>query len=316
MQGGDSDQSRAVFPIWQRVAGINYLPKYDAVILDERTVEDVAGEHFGLKVSEGGLRYQLRNLFDPKRGKGLLGGHGAYAIDAMEDIEQLSGRIDRFFSRVVRWQQQNGRSNGRVDQPKWIENDISPKLRDLSLHLKAMLTHIESEEEMSEITAQAEKVANLGQMLEVIVNQSLEDSVYWIEITQRGTQKISLHAAPINIGLGLKKHLFEKIKSVVMTSATLCTSNTKQQKEQSGFSYIKSRLGIEKAKTLQLGSPFDYQKQATLFVESELPEPNDPMFVPRACERIVHYQKMTAGGAFVLFTSYGMLIGMNGLPTR
>ena len=45
-----------------RAAGINYLPKYDAVILDEaHTVEDVAGEHFGLKVSEGGLRYQLRN---------------------------------------------------------------------------------------------------------------------------------------------------------------------------------------------------------------------------------------------------------------
>ncbi len=552
-----------------RMAGINYLPKYDAVILDEaHTVEDVAGEHFGLKVSEGGLRYQLRNLFDPKRGKGLLSGHGSYAIDAMEDIEQLSGRIDRFFSRVVRWQQQNGRSNGRVDQPKWIENDISPKLRDLSLHLKAMLTHIDSEEEMSEVTAQAEKVANLGQMLEVIVSQSLEDAVYWIEITQRGTQKISLHAAPINIGAGLKKHLFEKTRSVVLTSATLCTSasnsnahgrgahatksaevlprgtgaspvasftdvvqkregaylphwtkegavygitfhlgdslpkqvlddlkaereafrqlpaemhrqptehelnrltelqsakvekflnaghgachlrderiaqaivdtlkkfdgsrytllawcvmpnhvhlvlqprsfwtlpqimhtlkswtakeanrllgrggsfwqseyydhivrdenelihcvdyvwsnpdkaclgnwswrwkdeertvaminGSAESNEDHGrgahatvsagrapsgtgaspvilkkavgdsFAYIKSRLGIENA--------FDYQKQATLFVESDLPEPNDPLFVGRACERIVHYLKMTAGGAFVLFTSYGML---------
>jgi Rad3-related DNA helicase/REP element-mobilizing transposase RayT len=531
-----------------RAAGINYLPKYDAVILDEaHTVEDVAGEHFGLKVSEGGLRYQLRNLFDPRRGKGLLSGHGAYAIDAMEDIEELSGRIDRFFSGVVRWQQQNGRSNGRVDQPHWIENDITPKLRDLSLHLKAMLTHIESEEEMSELTAQAEKVAALGQMLEVILSQSLEETVYWIEITQRGTQKISLHAAPINIGAGLKKHLFEKVKSVVLTSATLCTScnrttgilpvsaarttgilpvpnsgglkvrqgarlphwtqqgsvyhvtfhladslpqrvlrewceerkeieeravamkrplspsekqrlaelhserieshldqghgecwlkdhtiaeivfnalshfdgqryqliarcvmpnhvhvivqpragwtlprivhswksftaneanrklqrsgefwqveyydrlirderelsncvahvlgnpqkanlkdwkwvgksdevihssmdgavgngqdarGTNQPKGLDGFSYIKSRLGIEKARTIQLGSPFDYRKQATLYVESDLPEPNDPLFVARACERIVHYLKMTAGGAFVLFTSYGML---------
>jgi len=292
-----------------RAAGINYLPKYDAVILDEaHTVEDVAGEHFGLKVSESGLRYQLRNLYDPKRGKGLLSGHGAYAIDAMEDIEDLSGRIDRFFSRVVRWQQQNGRSNGRVDQPHWIENDISPKLRDLSLHLKAMLTHIESEEEMSEVTAQAEKVANLGQMLEVIVSQSLEETVHWIEITQRGTQKISLHAAPINIGAGLKKHLFDKVKSVVLTSATLCTGNNKDRRQPGeGFTYIKSRLGIDKAKTLQLGSPFDYRKQATLLVESDLPEPNDPLFVARACERIVHYLKMTAGGAFVLFTSYGML---------
>src|SRR5258706_12443179 len=90
-----------------------------------------------------------------------------------------------------------------------------------------MMTHIDAEEEMSELTAQAEKVANVGQMLEVIVSQSLEDSVYWIEITQRGTQKISLHAAPINIGAGLKKHLFEKTKRVIMTSATLCTSAAK-----------------------------------------------------------------------------------------
>jgi ATP-dependent DNA helicase DinG len=292
-----------------RMAGINYLPKYDAVILDEaHTVEDVAGEHFGLKVSEGGLRYQLRNLFDPRKGKGLLNGHGAYAIDAMEDIEDLSGRIDRFFSRVLRWQQQNGRSNGRVNEPHWVQNDISPKLRDLSLHLKAMLTHVKSEEETSEIIAQAERVANLGQMLEVILSQSMDETVYWIEVTQRGTQKISLHAAPINIGAGLKKHLFEKVKSVVLTSATLCTGNKSASNSKAdGFSYIKSRLGIEKARTLLLGSPFDYSKQATLFVESDLPEPNDPMFVKRACERIVHYLKMTAGGAFVLFTSYGML---------
>ncbi|CAA9393611.1 MAG: DinG family ATP-dependent helicase YoaA, partial [uncultured Phycisphaerae bacterium] len=33
-----------------RAAGVNYLPKYDAVILDEaHTVEDVAGQHFGLE---------------------------------------------------------------------------------------------------------------------------------------------------------------------------------------------------------------------------------------------------------------------------
>jgi ATP-dependent DNA helicase DinG len=111
----------------------------------------------------------------------------------------------------------------------------------------------------------------------------------------------------------LKKHLFEKVKSVVLTSATLCTgaANSTRPGGSTGrgesFTYIKSRLGIENARTLQLGSPFDYHKQATLYVESDLPEPNDPLFVSRACERIVHYLKMTAGGAFVLFTSYGML---------
>jgi len=56
-------------------------------------------------------------------------------------------------------------------------------------------------------------------------------------------------------------------------------------------------------------SPFDYASQATLYVEVDLPEPGDVLrFMPIACEKIVHYLEQTNGGAFVLFTSYAMLI--------
>jgi len=75
------------------------------------------------------------------------------------------------------------------------------------------------------------------------------------------------------------------------------------------FTYIISRVGVKNVQTLQLGSPFDYAKQATLYIDSHLPEPSDTLrFLPAACERIVHYLKETNGGAFVLFTSYKMLI--------
>jgi len=85
------------------------------------------------------------------------------------------------------------------------------------------------------------------------------------------------------------------------------SSSTASAASSNAFDYIKSRLGVENAATLQLGSPFDYESQATLYVETGLPEPNDPLFLPAACDRIVHYLSMTNGGAFVLFTSYGML---------
>ena len=154
---------------------------------------------------------------------------------------------------------------------------------------------------------------------------------------------------------GLRKHLFEQIKSVVMTSATLCTSNvpaghsvrSQARDAQSAtggtsfqpepgfipeqvaadiqparrvpavaksngvdpFQYIKSRIGVSECQTLQLGSPFDYANQATLFIETDLPEPGDTVrFMPAACDRIFHYLQKTNGGAFVLFTSYKMLI--------
>ncbi|HWP40719.1 MAG TPA: helicase C-terminal domain-containing protein, partial [Tepidisphaeraceae bacterium] len=75
------------------------------------------------------------------------------------------------------------------------------------------------------------------------------------------------------------------------------------------FDYIASRLGVEEAHTLQLGSPFDYRRQATLYIETDLPDPGDTArFLPAACDKILHYLQMTAGGAFVLFTSYASLI--------
>jgi ATP-dependent DNA helicase DinG len=81
--------------------------------------------------------------------------------------------------------------------------------------------------------------------------------------------------------------------------------------DDSTFTYIKSRLGVEKCKALALGSPFNYEHQATLYIETDLPEPNDTLrFIPAAADKIVHYLHQTRGGAFVLFTSYRMLIDM------
>jgi ATP-dependent DNA helicase DinG len=108
-----------------------------------------------------------------------------------------------------------------------------------------------------------------------------------------------------------------------MTSATLCTgeesklksklttetAQSVEDKKDPRFAYIKSRLGVIREKTLALGSPFNYAEQATLYIETNLPEPSDTLrFMPAACERIVHYLRQTNGGAFVLFTSYSMLI--------
>ena len=74
------------------------------------------------------------------------------------------------------------------------------------------------------------------------------------------------------------------------------------------FAYVRARLGLINERTLQVGSPFDYASQATLYLEENLPDPNDNYrFLPAACDRILHYVRKTHGGAFVLFTSYRML---------
>ena len=364
-----------------RSAGVNYLPKYDIAVLDEaHTLEDVAGQHFGLKVSEAGIRYALRTLYDARRGKGLLSTHGSIANDAIKTVIELENLADRFFDLCIEWYEEHGRGNGRIHQKHVIHNDLSPKMRDLSVYLRAMLVGNDNEAETSEISSKAERISMLGESLDAIMGQALDDSVYWMEISGRTPRRVTLHGAPINVGQGLQMHLFDKVKSVIMASATLCTSEKiaatarrappvkipirpmpikppgsfvpgEDENEDSdddvnldesaylhsvnesgvadadqssthspsapafvedntpAFAYIKSRLGVFKEKHLQLGSPFDYASQATLYLETQLPEPNDTQFfMPAACEKILKYLQQTNGGAFVLFTSYKMLI--------
>jgi len=325
-----------------RMVGVNYLPKYELVILDEaHTVEDVAGQHFGLKLSEAGLKYHLRTLYDAKKGRGMLSTHGSGANSAIQDVVNLNEIGENFFRRWIDWQETRGRSNGRINEKNIIENDLSPKLRDLELHLKAMLTDLKDEEEVSELSAMALKINNLAAATDAIVGQTIEDSVYWMDITGRSSRNVTLHAAPINVAEGLRRHLFKKIPSVVMTSATLCTGTSTHALEarvtsgapspchtgfqpvrstpksmrppttkdsDPAFAYIQSRLGIDECHTLQLGSPFNYEEQATLYIEADLPEPSDTKrFLPAACEKILAHLKQTNGGAFVLFTAYSML---------
>ncbi len=207
-----------------RMAGVNYLPKYDAVVLDEaHTVEDVAGKHFGIEVNESGVRYQLRILYDPKRGRGLLSTHGSNATDAIRDVIELHDLADRFFDLCAAWHRENGRGNGRLREPRIFENLLTPKLRDLSLHLKAMLPDMVNDEEISELTATADKISLMAQSIEALITQSVLNTVYWMSVTGHATRRVSLHAAPIDVAQGLQTELFEKMRSVVMTSATLCT---------------------------------------------------------------------------------------------
>jgi ATP-dependent DNA helicase DinG len=325
-----------------RMAGVSYLPKYELAVLDEaHTVEDVAGEHFGLRVSESSVRYQLRGLFDARRGRGVLSTHGAAANDAIKTVIELDELADRFFAAVAGYHESGvrsaGRSNGRVREPGFVPNILSPRLTDLAKRLKVLLGSLKNEGEISELNSIAEKLKVLAATIEAIIGQTIEDAVYWIEDGGRARRNMSMHAAPINVADGLRRYLFEKLPSVILTSATLCTAEARKKADEaateiqldeeaeagaetaaevaapgepipSQFAYSASRLGLVSARTLQLGSPFDYAEQATLYLESDLPEPTDTLrFLPAACGKIEHYLRQTRGGAFVLFTSYRML---------
>jgi ATP-dependent DNA helicase DinG len=71
-----------------------------------------------------------------------------------------------------------------------------------------------------------------------------------------------------------------------------------------GFAYLRQRLGIEADEELLLPSPFDYSRQAILYVPRGMPEPQSGGFVARAAEEIRRLLEISRGRAFVLFTSH------------
>lgn len=316
-----------------RLAGVQYLPKYDHVVFDEaHTIEDVAAGHFGIRVSESAVQYALRHLFDAKRTKGFVtslpevGVNREKVNDLIDEVMQSSVIAENFFERCLSWRDRFAKGNGRVREKDIVEDDLSPKLHAIAKLLRACAADLAKLDDTPasdpentllaakmETTSQADKIAALAGSCEAVIGQTMPDAVYWIDVTGRTPRKCTLHAAPVDIAEGLRMALFSKTPGCVLTSATLSTDG-------GNFEYAKQRLGLHgevlledgnvdlEPSTLHLGSPFDYQNQATLHIEAGLPEPSDQRFMDQACGRILHWINRTQGGCFVLFTSYKMLI--------
>jgi ATP-dependent DNA helicase DinG len=126
-----------------------------------------------------------------------------------------------------------------------------------------------------------------------------------------------LAAAPIDVGPALREQLFDKLSTVVMTSATLSVGRPSPNpspesgrgKGEGGFQFFQSRIGLTQCRTLQLGGPFNYMEQASLVTLRDMPDPSgEPQdYLHKCIEWIKHFVAETDGRTFVLFTSYDML---------
>ena len=159
---------------------------------------------------------------------------------------------------------------------------------------------IEMYEEI-EISLEAER-AGLQEISAHLAGAILDpdmDRVYWIEIAPGGGERTSIHCAPLHVGELLREKLFERMRTVVLTSATLTTNN--------GFGYIKERLGFGEAEELDLESPFDYKQAALLYLADDVPEPHLPGYQPAVNHAISELAGALHGRTLVLFTSYSAM---------
>jgi ATP-dependent DNA helicase DinG len=130
-----------------------------------------------------------------------------------------------------------------------------------------------------------------------------ENFIYWVERGGDMEGEIKLNAAPIEVAEILSRLLFKVDHSVIFTSATLATG-------RSGLGYFERRVGARNHKTLQLGSPFNFEEQMRIYIPRRMPEPVDDGYEGALAAWIVWATGRTQGRAFVLFTNMRLLQAM------
>jgi ATP-dependent DNA helicase DinG len=175
------------------------------------------------------------------------------------------------------------------------------------------------------------RLAELREEVATFLSQSAAEHVYWVERTGKTHKNLALNAAPIDVADFLRRRLFGSDTSVIMTSATLgvavgnmggaqprgVASPSARQPSAAGgppatshgpLAYFACRVGGEEAVKLQVGSPFDYERQMKLFVANKMPDPRADGYRDALVHWIEHFVRKTHGKAFVLFTNFKLML--------
>lgn len=276
--------------------GGNVLPAYRTVIFDEaHQIEDVATDYLGIEVSNFAVRYLLDSLLSQRTRKGMLTRltahtHEGEVVKGL--VEELRRRSELFFLDLRDVLKKEPVM--RLRRTRIVSDSLSEELLELK---DAMLKlNVETHEEEQEVKAFAARAQGLAMAIRHNLEQDLDGFVYWAE---RENKRIRLVASPIDLAATLRENLFGKTDTVVLTSATLSAAGA--------FSYIKSRLGLDAPTEVLLDSPFDFEKQAVLYISSGLDDQQAPDYQQKFDSELKDILSVTQGRTLVLFTSYSQL---------
>ena len=261
------------------------LPDHSAIIIDEaHMLEDIAAEYFGRAVSSIRIREMARDLNE--FAKIVL---SRTILDLVPKLEANAAHMWGSLPHAESGQARATLDSFDGDRFQSATEAVLLVLGEACESLKTM-----SEKGITEAQGLRRRATLLFDDLEFILRRGDDYYVYWFE--QRG-RYIALRATPVDVSYALKKHMFERegIESVVLTSATLQTSN--------GFKYIRRRFGMGSGEEMVVESPFNYAEQALMYLPPDMPPPGSGGWRDAAVIEIVKLINITKGRAFVLTTT-------------
>jgi ATP-dependent DNA helicase DinG len=321
------------------------LFKNDFVVFDEaHTMENVASRHIGLSVSSGQVRYSLNRLWNPKTEKGLLA--TLRQGKAVKMVAEILSESDKFFENVesaceeIQAEVKKTAFGGGDRKREWkelrirraeiVKDNVTLPIQRLREAVSELIKTSEDKDIGQELVECNRRLGELKIEVAEFLSQEADDHVYWVERGGKSQRNLSLNAAPVDVAEYLRRRLFETDTSVIMTSATLATSarevessklkvagspaaprkktfNQQLSTANSPLNYFAKRVGCEAATQLQVGTPFDYERQMKLFTVKKMPDPREHGYADALIHWVEHFVRQTHGKAFVLFTSYKLM---------
>ncbi|MCO6453160.1 MAG: DEAD/DEAH box helicase family protein [Caldilineales bacterium] len=263
----------------------------------------------------------VRNACPLEKAQGLID----ITSDLAEMIPSLDVRMFECFDALNRFldDPDGGRNDNRYDvrvrvtsgtrvQPAWVDveitwDNLALVLKRFNVGLANLIGALEDlsnyriegvEDLEADLQSAAMAFAEVYAVMDQCVLSPDANTIYWLRRSQYNGL-LTVHSAPLHVGSLIERHIFLPRDTVILTSATLQTSNS--------FDYLRERLGATDAEAIALESPFDYHKAALVYLPTDMPEPNQPAYQAKVEEAILGLSLATEGRLLALFTSYAQM---------
>jgi ATP-dependent DNA helicase DinG len=269
------------------------LPGAQAVILDEaHQVPDTAAQFFGQVWSARQVQILMRDITAEMTAAGVRAPDIAVAVIEVDNrLEELRRALPRDLKRH-----------------EWagLPDSFLDVLPELETALSDIATQLEGLGAGAGTANCARRAATLANSLAALCELPDDTGLRWVDANPNG---LLLQYTPFEIAERLREYVQSRPCAWVFTSATLAIGED--------FSHFAARIGLPEARTLCIGSPFDYRDQARIFLPPRLPDPQSPAFAAQFIDACAPLLEAGGGRAFLLYTSYrGLAEGVRALQAR
>ena len=259
------------------------LPKADTIIFDEaHLLPGLASEFFSQTLSSR----QFTELFNDTT--------AAYLIDA-NDMEEVLNEIRECQTSLRKLRLSFGYKERRSAWNEvFADEEIKAALKNFLDHLISLEIFLDCLAERSKSLESCwRRCSNMIEILQTFMERETEDLVQWLETRGQG---FLLHQTPLDISSIFQARLAEHNCNSIYTSATLSVAED--------FTHFSNQLGLSETDAKSWSSPFNYQKQALLYLPQGMPEPSESVYTEAVVNMALPVIEASQGHAFLLFTSH------------